>query len=139
MEKAERIKENILPSVQSTPFKLIGKVMYWIDDDGAEHKIVRACICANGVRDLCIYWKGPKMFDVYLGKIVDVAKERILSIPRGDVLWIRFEPPLASGGRAFYIDIADDPTLKDMVRTILTTFKHGKGADYDMFGGEQYV
>jgi hypothetical protein len=135
----KKVEENILPSVQSTHFKLYTDAMYWIDDEGAKHKIVKAGICANGVRDLCIYWKGPNMNDVSVGKIVDVAKEHILWIPKGDILWIRFKPSLDDGRCSFYLDVGNDPKIKDMVRTMLHTFKNKKGSEYDMFGGEPYL
>jgi len=135
----KKVEENILPSVQSTHFELHADAMYWIDDEGAKHKIVKAGICANGVRDLCIYWKGPGTNDVTVGKIVEVAKEHILWFPKGDILWIKFEPSLDNGGCSFYLDVGNDPKIKDMIRTMLHTFKNKKGLDYDMFGGEQYV
>jgi hypothetical protein len=135
----KRVEENILPSVQSTCFELYADAMYWIDDEGAKHKIVKAGICANGVRDLCIYWKGPGTNDVSVGKIVEVAKEHVLWIPKGDILWIRFEPPLADGSCSFYLDIGSDLAVEDMVREILRRFGGKKGSEYDMFGGEQYL
>jgi hypothetical protein len=128
-----------LPGVECAHFKLYEDAMYWIDDEGAKHKIVEAGVCANGVRDLCIYWKGPNVNDVSVGKIVEVAKEHVLWIPKGDILWITFEPALADGGCSFYMDIGSDLAVKDMVREILRRFGGKKGSEYDMFGGEQYL
>ncbi len=132
-----------LPGAQSmfehTHFKLYPDAMYWIDDEGAKHKIVESGICSNGVRDLCIYWKGPGTNDVTVGKIVEVAKEHVLWIPKGDILWIKFKPSLADGRCSFYLDIGSDLAVKDMVREILRTFGGKKGLEYDMFGGEQYL
>jgi len=139
MKTKKKIEENPLPSVQATCFELDAHAMYWVDDKGAKHKIVEAGICANGVRDMCIYWKGPGMNDVSVGKIVEVAKEHVLYIPKGDILWIRFEPPLVDGRCSFYLDIGSDLAVEDMVREILRRFGGKKGSEYDMFGGEQYL
>jgi len=136
----KRVEENALPGVQPTRFQLYADdVMYLVDDDGAKHKIVDATVCANGVRDLCIYWKGPNMHDITVDKIVNVPKEHILLIPKGDILWIKFEPPLANGGCCFFFDIKDSVGIEDVVREILCRFGGEKGSDYDMFGGEQYL
>jgi hypothetical protein len=133
-------RESILPNVRSpTRFRFDENGMYWFDDEGGKHKIVKADILANGVRDLCIYWKGPGMNDVTVGKIVEVPKEHILWIPKGDILWIRFDPPLADGRCSAYLDVRADPVVKDIVREILRRFGGEKGSDYDMFGGEQYL
>jgi hypothetical protein len=128
-----------LPGVECAHFEMTADAMYWIDDDGLKHKIVKTGICANGVRDLCIYWKGPGTNDVTVGKIIEVAKEHVLWIPKGDILWIKFEPSLDDGRCSFYLDVGNDPKIKDMIRTMLHTFKNKKGLDYDMFGGEQYL
>jgi len=127
-----------LPGVEVTHFELYADALYWIDEEGGKHKIVKAGICANGVRDLCIYWKGPRAGDISLGKIADIEKEHILWIPKGDILWMRFEPPLGDK-HSFYVDIGSDVRVKDMVREMLRRFKGMKGSEYDMFGGEQYV
>jgi hypothetical protein len=135
----KKVEENILPSVQSTHFELHADAMYWIDDEGAKHKIVKAGVCANGLRDLCIYWKGPGTNDVTVGKIIEVAKEHVLWIPKGDILWIKFKPSLADGRCSLYLDVGSDLVIKDMVREILRTFGGKKGLEYDMFGGERYL
>ena len=55
----KKVEENVLPSFERTRFELDGDAIYWVDDEGVKHKIIRAGILANGVRDLCIYWRGP--------------------------------------------------------------------------------
>ena len=138
-KKDKENNETPLPMVQPEHFQLDKGGMYWFDHEGVKHKIAKAGVCANGVRDLCIYWKGPGTNDVSVGKIVDVAKEHILLIPKGDILWIKFEPPLANGGCCFFFDIKDSVGIEDVVREILCRFGGEKGSDYDMFGGEQYL
>jgi len=120
-------------------FQFSADTVYWIDGEGAKHRITKAGICANGVRDLCIYWQPPKPYDVRVGKIVDIPKDRILLIPKGDILWVNFEPPLADGQCAFYVDIAADPSGKNIVREMLRRGAGKKGSDYEMFGGDQYI
>lgn len=125
--------------LEKTHFEITEDDMYWFDDDGGKHKIVRAGVCANGLRDLCIYWKGPKMWDISVGKTADVSKERILWIPKGDILWLAFEPPFADVRHFVYVDITSDPQIEDMVKTMFRRFKWGvKGKDYDMYGGKDY-
>jgi len=138
-KKDKENNETPLPMVQPEHFQLDKGGMYWFDHEGVKHKITKAGVCANGVRDLCIYWKGPNVNDVSVGKIVEVAKEHVLWIPKGDILWITFEPALADGGCSFYLDIGSDLAVKDMVREILRRFGGKKGSEYDMFGGEQYL
>jgi hypothetical protein len=120
-----------------TNFELHADALYYVDDDGGKHKIVKFGVCANGVRDLCIYWKGPRAGNVSIGKIVDVAKEHILWIPKGDILWMQFTPPLGDR-HSLYMDIGSNPTVKDLVREMIRRFPGEKGSDYDMYGGEQY-
>ena len=73
-----------------------------------------------------------------VGKTADVAKERILWIPKGDILWVKFEAPVHGDRHSVYVDIESDPAMKIMVREMLRRFGVAKGADYEMFGGEQY-
>lgn len=137
-KKIEWNSESPLPSVFPEHFQLDASGMYWFDHEGVKHKIVRAGVCANGVRDMCIYWHGPAMDDVRVGKIAEVAKEQILWIPKGDILWMSFVPPLADGKRAFFVDVAER-VIWDMVRKMFQMFPAGKkGQDYEMFGGQEY-
>lgn len=132
-------KPPILPSVVgSTAIQFHGNVMYWVDKDGVKHKIVKAGIVANGVRDLCIYWKGPRAGDIGIGKMAEVAKEHILWIPKGDILWMMFTPPLGDR-HSLYADIRSDPKWKDVVKEMMQIFKGEKGPDFDMYGGEEYL
>jgi len=135
--KKKKVEQPLLPSVESTHFVLDESGLYWLDDEGVKRKIVKAGVCANGVRDLCIYWKGPRAGDVSIGKIVDVPKERILWIPKGDIFWARFEPPLGDR-HSFYIDIADS-NVEELVREIMRRFPSVKGSNYEMYGGKQYL
>jgi hypothetical protein len=112
---------------------------YWVDAAGIEHKISQACVFANGVGDLCIYRHGPEKSDVGIGKTAEIVKERILSVPMGDILWMEFEKTLADGTKGFFIDVASDPTVKDLVTEILRRFGGKKGSEYAMYGGDQYL
>ena len=139
MKARKKAFNNILPGLEKTRFEMTADAMYWLDDDGGKHKIVKAGVCANGLRDLCIYWKGPERHRITVGKIAETPKERILSIPKGDILWLEFEPPLEGGTCSMYLDIAEDESLRDMVKTLFRVFKWGpKGPDYEMFAGEEY-
>jgi len=138
MKEKGKKKKPILPNVEPTRFQLNEQGMFWIDDEDKKHRIVKAGICANGVRDLCIYCKGPRAGDVHIGKIVDVEKSHILYIPKGDILQLMFEPPLGDR-HSVYIDIASSPEIKDMVKEMLRRFSNVKGSDYDMYAGEQYL
>jgi len=135
----KRIEENPLPGIQPEHFVLDSvHGLYWFDYEGERHKVVKLGICANGVRDLCIYWHGPIMTDVRVGKIAEVAKEHILWIPRGDILQFNFQPPLVDGTHSFFMD-AGDPAIKDMVRKTLSLFPATqKGSEYAKFGGDKY-
>ena len=139
MKARKNALNDILPVLEKAHFEMTADAMYWLDDDGGKHKIVKAGVCANGLRDLCIYWKGPKMWDIEVGKTAEVQKEHILLIPKGDILWLTFEPPLVDGRHSIYLDIACDYRIEDMVKTMFRRFKWGvKGKDYDMYGGKDY-
>jgi hypothetical protein len=138
VKKIARMLIPSLPNVERTRFQLSKTEMYWFDDEGKKHKIVKAGICANGTRDLCIYWKGPRAGDVSIGKIVDVEKDRILWIPKGDILQLMFEPPLGDR-HSLYVDVESSLEIKDMVREMLRRFSNVKGSEYDMYAGKQYL
>lgn len=53
-------------------------VLFYVDDDGQEHKVVKFSIVANGIRDLCIVWKGPESGAVTIAKIADVDPIHVL-------------------------------------------------------------
>lgn len=108
----KKTEENSLPRVEPERFQLCEDGLYWIDPNRIRHRITKAGICANGVRDLCVYWHGPIMTDVRVGKIAEVPPERILFIPKGDILWMNFEPPLADGKRGIFLDLGD-PAIED--------------------------
>lgn len=130
------LKNLKLPSVESYHFELREDGLYYIDDDGQEHKAVRVGICANGIRDLCIAWIGPGAGNINIKKIADVDPKHILYVPRGDILWMRIEPPLGDR-HSIFVDIAE-LGVKEMVKAIVRRFPGVKGQDYDMYGGEQY-
>jgi hypothetical protein len=129
------------PKIDDKPnsFLLRKDSPYWEDCEGIEHKIVKSGVCANGVRDLCIYQHGPKIDDVRVGKIAEVPKENILLVPKGDIFWVRFTPPLADGSCAFFMDVASDPSVRELVVEILRRFGGPKGNDYAMYGGDPYL
>lgn len=130
---------NALPNVEHSYFEFDESGMYWLDTDGVRHKVVNGGIYANGVRDLCIYWRGPRAGDIGLGKTAEIAKERILLIPKGDILWLNFEDVFYGDRRSVFIDIESDPRIKPMIRAMILRFGEKPGVDYAMFGGEKYL
>jgi hypothetical protein len=111
--------------------------LYYIDRRKGEHKVIRSAIVANGVRDLCIAWKGPKKGDINIMKISDADPKHILDIPKGDILWLRINPPFCDRVSMF-MDVAD-PDVKEMADMIFQRFPKGvKGKDYEMYGGGEY-
>jgi len=125
-----------LPKVARYHFEIREDAVYYIDEDGQEHKAVRLGICANGVRDLCIAWIGPGAGNVNIKKIADVDPKRILWIPRGDILWMKIEPPLGDR-HSIFMDVAD-PGVKEIVKAVVRRFPGVKGEDYHMYGGVDY-
>ena len=137
-ENKKKIKKNPLPGIERTHFQLDETGVYWFDPEGVKHRIVLAAICANGTRDLCIYWKGPARDDVRIGKIAEVAKEHILWIPKGDILSMKLEPSIGDRN-SVYIPIENNAEIKNVIREIVRRCKNEKGSDYDMFGGDNYL
>ncbi len=138
MNAKKKVEENVLPNVEPTCWEFDENAMYWVDENDVRHKIIDGGIFANGIRDSCIYWKGPKSGDLAIGKTAEIAKERILLIPKGDILWLKFEAPVYGDKHSVFVDIEDDPSTKTMVREMIRRFGPRKGVDHEMFGGEQY-
>jgi hypothetical protein len=134
----KKVERDILPNVEHSCFEFDETAMYFVDGEGEKHKIVDGGIYANGIRDLCIYWRGPKAGDIAIGKTVDISKDRILWIPKGDILWLKFESLVYVDRHSVFVDIESDPRIKPMVSEMLRRFGTSRGADYEMFGGGQY-
>jgi hypothetical protein len=126
-----------LPNVPAKRFLLTQEGLFYIDDEGQEHEVVKFSIVANGMRDLCVVWKGLKAGDVTIAKIADVDPKHVLWFPKGDLIWMRIEPPLRDR-HSLIVDVESDVEIKKLVREIVQRFKVKKGPDYHMYGGESY-
>lgn len=126
-----------LPNVLRTRFIMTSEALFYLDDDKQEHKVVKFSIVANGIRDLCVVWKGSKAGDVTIAKIAEVDPKHVLRVPKGDILWMKIEPPLRDR-HSLIVDVESDFEIKKLVGEIARRLKGTKGPDYYMYGGEQY-
>ena len=106
---------------------------FFISPSGSKHKIIKAIVIANGVRDLCI------TNDMRLRKRTETKPGDILYVPKGDVLWLTIKPRF-KGNCTIIQDIGDD--CENMKRFLKALFKVSvigeEGKDYAMYGGDNY-
>jgi hypothetical protein len=103
---------------------------HYISPEGSKHEITSTFLFPNRIHNLCLV-KGDIPEEITLTKI-DEAKTRedkILSIPLGNILWLKLSPPYKGKMHSLFLDTAGDevkmrPLLRKMVKTgVLRTSK----------------
>jgi len=126
-----------LPNLFPTTFMFEGRVLYYISDEKTKHKVTKATVIANGTRDLC-WASGNSLRDNRIQRLSETPKEKVLWIPKGDILWLEIEPPY-NGCVSMYLDVASDESVPEMIAAILKRWNVGSiGKDYVMYGGDDY-
>jgi hypothetical protein len=130
---------DVLPNVEPTSFEFVDGNLYYLPPEGGQYRITQAIIVANGTRDLCIASKGPRANDVNVAKISETEKDKVLWIPKGDILWLTLDRAY-NGSFSMILDLKGDPALAKMLTTILRKFNScEKGEDFDMYAGGSWV
>lgn len=128
-----------LPNISPNVFIRRGRVYYYISDENTEHRITRAGVIANGTKDLCLA-SGVSSRDYKIQRISETPPEKIIWIPKGDILFLEIEPSY-NGCPTMYLDVrgGGEATLElivDMVK--IWGPKISVGEDYAMYGGIDY-
>jgi len=127
-----------LPKIQPTTFMFEGKTLYYISDEQTKHKVTKSVVIANGTKDLC-WASGDSLRGNRIKRISDTTKEKILWIPKGDILWLEIDPP-CNGCVSMYLDVGSDEVVAKLIAAILRRWDVGPmGKDYAMYGGRDYL
>jgi len=127
-----------LPKIQPTTFMFEDKILYYISDEKTKHRVIESRVVANGTRDLC-WASGDSFRDCRIKRIVDTPKESIEYVPKGDILWLMFDPPY-NGCVSMYLDAGSDDMVPKLITAILKRWhSNSPGKDYSMYGGRDYL
>ena len=126
-----------LPNVHPTTFMFEGKILYYVSYEKTKHEVTKAAVIANGARDLC-WASGNSLRDIRIQRLSETPPERVIWIPKGDILCLDIEPPY-NGCVTMYLDIASDENVARMVTAMLKRCRvDSVGKDYAMYGGNDY-
>jgi len=134
MQSKTNINMDVLPGSERITFifEADGKLTFKID--GAERQLLKFCIFANGLHDLCICL--GETGNPTIGEIAKTSKEKVLWVPTHDLLTLTFDQPTGTKG-SLIVEI-DERMSKIVDKLVQFTGGGARGRDYCMYGGKQY-
>jgi hypothetical protein len=123
----------MLPNVEPTTFCIRDKQLYYVDE-GVFYRVTKLMIIANGTRDLCVALDSNGFIAVK--KVADIAIDKILFIPKTDLLWVEFEKSVR--GTQWSAILEFDSDVKRMLdRLCILGLRHTdvRGSKFDMYAG----
>lgn len=109
---------------------------FYYREDTKKYRVKALLIYANGIRDSCIRLGDdgePK-----IAKIANTPKEKILSIPDGDVAIVMLDR-LDKPWLLFDVNPSTKPMIDFMLNNVPRLLTgNGKGEDFEMYGGDNY-
>ena len=126
----------MLPNVEPTTFCIRDKQLYYVDE-GVLYRVTKLMIIANGTRDLCVALDSNGFIAVK--KVADVAVDKILFIPKTDLLWVNFEKPVRGTQWSAIMEVDSDvKRMLDQLYALGLGDTDVRGDQFDMYAGRDY-
>ena len=126
----------MLPNVEPTTFCIRDKQLYYVDE-GVFYRVTKLMIIANGTRDLCVALDSNGFIAVK--KVADIAVDKILFIPKTDLLWVGFEKPVRGTQWSAILEVDSDvKRMLDCLCTLGLGDPGMRGSKFDMYAGRDY-